>query len=170
MFKFLFPDFHFKSIHDVPLSFYKENNIKGVLFDIDNTLEPYSTRIPSERTVKLFADLIENGIKISVISNNHKERVSAFCAPLRVSYYYESGKPSAKNINNAIEEMGLDRSEVVIVGDQLFTDIWASSNAKIRGIFVDKINNSESFFIRLKRILEIPFTIRIKRKGYGRIK
>ncbi len=170
MFNFLYPDFHFKSIHDVPLSFYEENNIKGVLFDIDNTLEPYSTPVPSERTAKLFSDLKACGIKLAVISNNHKERVSAFCEPLSVSYYYESGKPSAKNIDNAIKEMGLLNSEVVIVGDQLFTDIWASSNAKIRGIFVDKINDCESFFIKLKRALEIPFVARINRKGYGKIK
>lgn len=170
MLDFLTPTYYFKSIHELPISFYKENGIKGVLFDVDNTLEPYATRLPGEKTVALFELLKEHGIKIAVISNNHKERVSAFCEPLQVEYSYDSAKPSKKKILEAIDRLGLSCDEVVMVGDQLFTDIWGASNSNIRSIFVDRINNNEILFIRIKRFLEQPLLNRITKKGYGRIK
>lgn len=170
MFDFLKPSFYFQSIHDVPIEFYKENNIKAVLFDIDNTLEPYATHLPGEKTRLLFSRLRENGIKIAVISNNHQPRVKEFCDPLGVSYSYDSGKPSSKKILEAMKLLDASSEETVLVGDQLFTDIWGANNTGIRSIFVDKINADESLFIKVKRVIEIPFVSSIKRKGYGRIK
>ncbi len=170
MFDFLKPHFYFHSIHDVPISFYTENGIKAVLFDIDNTLEPYATEVPGERTLELFEKLRAEGIKIAVISNNHEPRVRAFCDGLDVSYSYDSAKPSSKRIHEAIARLGVKKEDCILVGDQLFTDIWAASNSKIRGVFVDRINNIESTFIKLKRVLEIPFVASIRKKGYGRIK
>lgn len=170
MFNFLIPNYYFSSIHDVDLSFFKENGIKGILFDIDNTLEPYATAVPSDKTLNLFEKLRENGVKTYVISNNHEMRVRLFCEPIGVNFSYDSAKPSSKKINEAIDRLGLKKSEVVIVGDQLFTDIWAGNNSDILSIFVDRINNKESFFIKLKRLLEIPFVSYIKKKGYGKIK
>ncbi len=170
MFDFLIPHFYFHSIHDVSIDFYKENKITCVLFDIDNTLEPYATALPSEKTKNLFLTLIDNGIKVAVISNNHEQRVKEFCKVLDVPYTFDSAKPSSKKINSIIEKLNADKRETVIIGDQLFTDIWASSNSDIRGVFVDRINSEESFFIKLKRVLEIPFVSHIKKKGYGKVK
>ena len=170
MFNFLFPNYYFHSINQVDTSFFTDNDIKGVLFDIDNTLEPYATVVPGEKTKALFNRLKEAGIKLSVISNNHKERVEAFCKPLDVEYSYDSAKPSSKKIIEAIEKMELNLDEVIIVGDQLFTDVWAANNTKIRSIFVDPIDKKESFLIKLKRLLEIPFVRIIKSKGEGKIR
>lgn len=170
MFDFLVPNFYFHKIHDVPIEFYRNNNISAVLFDVDNTLEPYATELPGENTKRLFNDLKKAGIKVAVISNNHEPRVKAFCEPLGVDYSFDSGKPSSKRILKAIDKLEVSTEETVLVGDQLFTDIWAASNSKIRGILVDRINSDESFFIKFKRVLETPFLSKIKKKGYGNIK
>ena len=170
MFDFLIPDYYFHSIHELDLTFFENLGIKGILFDIDNTLEPYETPVPSTQTIKLFKNLQDLGIKAAVISNNHEERVKKFCEALDVEYSFDSAKPSSKKILQAINKMKLELSDVIIVGDQLFTDIWAGNNTKIKSIFVDRINNNESFFIKLKRCLELPIVKRIKKKGEGRIK
>ena len=169
MFNFLKPTYYFHTVFDLPDSFWGEQGIKGILFDIDNTLEPYATEIPSERTLVLFEKLKEMGISTAIISNNHKERVEKFATPLNAEYYYESLKPKTENIFCAIRNMGLKNSEVVIIGDQLFTDIWAGSRAEIRSIFVDRLSDDESAFIKTKRALEIPFVNRIKKNGYGKL-
>ena len=168
MFKFLQPDYYFHSIHDVDIDFFKKNNISAVLFDIDNTLEPYATELPSKKTVELFAELRDNGIAVAVISNNHEPRVKTFCSSLDVPFSFESGKPSSKKILGVLEELKVDRENTILVGDQLFTDVWGANNSGINSIFVDRINSDESFFIRLKRVIEIPFVKAIKRKGYGK--
>ena len=169
MFDFLKPTYYFHTVFDIPDSFWKENNIKGILFDIDNTLEPYATEIPGERTHALFEKLKEMGILTAIISNNHKERVEKFASPLGTEYYFESLKPRTENIFSAINNMELEKSEVVIIGDQLFTDIWAGARADIRSIFVDRLSDDESAFIKMKRALEVPFVKRIKKNGYGKL-
>ncbi len=168
MFNFLKPDFYFHSVFEVPLSFYKDNGVKAILFDIDNTLEPYATLTPSDRTRKLFESLRADGIKIAVVSNNHEARVNEFCRELNVPYSYDSGKPSSKHIKEFIRELDATESEVIMIGDQLFTDIWAANNSGIRGMLVDRINSDESAFIKFKRALERPFIHNISRDGYGR--
>ena len=74
-----------------------------------------------------------------------------------------------ENIFKAIENMGVDKDKVIIIGDQLFTDIWAGSRAGIRSVFVDRLSSAESTFIKIKRCIEIPFLKRIKKNGYGKL-
>ena len=109
------------------------------------------------------------GVSTAIISNNHKERVEKFATPLNTEYYYESLKPKTGNIFSAISNMGLEKADVVIIGDQLFTDIWAGYRAQIRSVFVEKLSNDESMFIKSKRLLEIPFVKKIKKNGYGKL-
>ena len=170
MLDFLIPNYYFNSVHDIEDAFFANNNIKAVLFDIDNTLEPYATAVPGTKTVELFLKLNSLGVKIAIVSNNHKERVEMFCKELGVPFSYDSAKPSRNRIDNLIDEMGVPHESVAIIGDQLFTDIWAGSNAKITSILVNRINNKESFLIKLKRMLELPMMFFVKKKGYGKIK
>ena len=169
MFNFLKPTYYYHTVFEIPDNFWCDNGIKGILFDIDNTLEPYATEIPSERTLELFEKLKKMGVSTAIISNNHKERVEKFATPLNTEYYYESLKPKTGNIFSAISNMGLEKADVVIIGDQLFTDIWAGYRAQIRSVFVEKLSNDESMFIKSKRLLEIPFVKKIKKNGYGKL-
>ena len=41
------------SVYEIPFSFYKENGIKHILLDLDNTLACYKDKLPSEKTKKL---------------------------------------------------------------------------------------------------------------------
>lgn len=169
MFDFLKPTYYFKSIYEIPVEFFVENGIQGILFDIDNTLEPYASELPGEKCIELFKKLESAGIKTAIISNNHKDRVEKFAEPLNTDCYYESLKPKTENIFSAIEKMGLSTKDVVIVGDQLFTDIWAGSRAGIRSIFLDKISNVEGKFVKFKRLIEVPFVKKIRKNGYSKI-
>ena len=169
MFKAFYPTYYYNNVYELDRAFWKENGIGAILFDIDNTLEPYATEIPSKKCEKLFEMLREEGVKFAIISNNHKERVEKFATPLGADYYFESLKPKTENIFAAIDKMGVSKDEVVLIGDQLFTDIWGGSRAGIRTIFVNKLSDDESFFIRLKRLIEIPFVKKIKKAGYGKL-
>ena len=51
MLKRFIPTFYSKSIFDVPLDFYKKNNIKIVFTDLDNTLDSYKVLSPSQRVI-----------------------------------------------------------------------------------------------------------------------
>ena len=68
------------SVYDIPLSFYKDNNIKHVLLDLDNTLASYKEKTPSLKTKELINSLKNLGLSVAIASNNTSERVHNFQA------------------------------------------------------------------------------------------
>ena len=41
---------HAENIYEIPISFFKDNDIEAVIFDLDNTLDPPLTKEASKRT------------------------------------------------------------------------------------------------------------------------
>ena len=65
-------------------------------------------------------------------------------------------KPFKKNLLNAMADMGTVPNETALMGDQVFTDVWAAHNAKITAILVPPINDKRDVFTKFKRLLEKP--------------
>ena len=81
-----YPKHCVNSIWDLTIEFYQSNNIKAVIFDIDNTLVTHTTPVPPEDVLRYFEFLKSNGIKYAIASNNSKSRVETFCKNLNVPY------------------------------------------------------------------------------------
>ncbi len=140
--------------YDIPWEDWYQRGIRGVIFDIDNTLVPHDA--PADgRAQALFARLRELGIRTCLLSNNKESRVAVFANAVGgTPYIYKSGKPGVKNYQRAMELMGTDRGSTLFVGDQLFTDVYGANRAGIYGILVKPINPKEEIQIVLKRYLE----------------
>ena len=100
--------------------------------------------------------LVERGISAAIVSNNNGERIELFNKDLGLTAFYKAGKPFKKNVLRAMEAMGTDKSNTVLMGDQVFTDVWAAHNAGIRAILVPPINDKRDMLTRFKRLLEKP--------------
>lgn len=50
--------------------------------------------------------------------------------------------------------MGTDKGSTVMIGDQLFTDMWGANKAGIRSILVKPVDKHEEIQIIIKRRLE----------------
>ena len=127
---------------------------RGVVFDIDNTVVPQDA--PADEAAKAyFARLHEAGIKTFVVSNNAEPRVKAFAEAVGCGYCHKAQKPSKKGYLAAIRGMHLKRSEVVVVGDQLFTDIWGANRSRIRSVLVSPLEpKKDTLGVKLKRPFE----------------
>ncbi len=150
------PDYRFEKFDDITLDFLKAHGVRAVLLDIDNTLEPYENPIPGERVLNWLHMLSENGISAAIVSNNEWERVNKFNENIGLTAYAKSGKPFKKNLCLAMEKLGVSPSEALFVGDQVFTDVWAAHNAKIKAALVPPIKDKRNFITRFKRLLEKP--------------
>jgi len=160
---FSFDEYH-RDIYGIKAEKLLEMGIKGVLLDIDNTLVTYDDPEPTESVLSWFNSLVEKGIKIAFISNNSKERVELFNKDL--GYYAEGDakKPSVKGYYRAMEKMGIKKSECAVIGDQVFTDMWAANRAGMYGILVDPIKDKKTLFFRAKRLLEKPIVAKYKKE------
>lgn len=164
MFEMFFPDDYVVSTYIIPFEKLYMEGVRGVIFDIDNTLVPHGAPA-DERAKKLFYQLHAMGFSTCLISNNKEFRVKLFNAEIGTSYIYNAHKPATKNYIRAMEIMGTDRASTVFVGDQLFTDVWGAKRAGIRSILVKPIYPKEEIQIVLKRYLErIVLHFYMKRK------
>ena len=159
----LVPDFIFRTFDEVSVDFLMENGIKGLILDIDNTLEPYENAKPGEHVLRWFSALSEAGIAFSIVSNNNKERVECFLEGIDVPAYPNAKKPFKSKLILAMCDMGTDRTNTMFIGDQILTDVWAARNAKIKAALVPPINDRRDLFTRFKRLLEKPFIRKYKR-------
>ena len=152
----LVPDFVFDKFNDLTPQMLKSLGIKGVLLDIDNTLEPYENPMPGEHVVSWLSALKEQGIGCAFVSNNGKERVALFNSELGLPAYYKAAKPFKKNLVAAMDKLGVKPCETVMMGDQILTDVWAARNAGVLAAVVPPINDKKDPFTRFKRLLERP--------------
>lgn len=167
------PTYRAKSIYDIPVSFYKENNIKIVLSDLDNTLDAFNVKEPSQRTFDLVKELNEAGITIMIASNNTSKRVHDYAEHLGIRAVCRLHKPSSKHLKRFIENEKFDSSKVVLIGDQVLTDLYAGNGAGIRTILTEPVTPLDPPWTKVNRILErtrrkkiykMPYTVITGRK------
>ena len=152
-FRKFYPDLRKNSIYEIDFNGLYKKGIRGLIFDIDNTLVPHGADA-DERIEKLFGELKKMGFKTFLLSNNKLERVKRFNTNIRSLYIYKAGKPNPANYIKAMRMMGTKKETTVFIGDQLFTDIWGAKKAGITSILLNPIDKKEEIQIVLKRYLE----------------
>ena len=164
--KFTFvPEYRFETFDLATVDFLISKGIKGIVLDVDNTLEPYENPNPTERVVAWFDALRQNGIKAAIVSNNNRERIDLFNRELGLPAYSKSGKPFKKNVLRAMSDMGTTPTNTILMGDQVFTDVWAAHNAGIPAILVPPIKDKTDLLTKFKRLLEKPVLKKYERKN-----
>lgn len=148
-----YPKKQIDSAYVIPYERFYKKGIRGVIFDVDNTLVPHGAPADS-RAITLFEELRSMGIDTCLMSNNKEPRVSSFAAQVKSKYIYKAGKPALRGYHRAMELMGTDKDSTLFVGDQLFTDVYGANRAGIYGILVNPIDKKEEFQIVLKRYPE----------------
>lgn len=154
MLKRLYPNQYIKSIFDLNLDELKKQGIKGILFDIDNTLVPYDVAVPTSKIIDFFTHLQEEGFKIALVSNNTEGRVVKFNEHLKVFAIHKSNKPSRKSFVRAMERLQLQKDQVAIVGDQIFTDVYGGNRAGIHTVLVVPVSDKDELITKVKRGIE----------------
>ena len=167
MFSNWIPDHYAARVECYSADFLVSHGIRGVLFDIDNTLEPYANPTPSEKTLRYLKSLTDAGIQYGFISNNNRARVETFNEKLSAFASWKSGKPSGKALERARLTFGLEKSQMAMIGDQVLTDVWAGKKYGILALLTVPCCKKEAIHIKLKRLIELPFLAYYKHKHGG---
>ncbi|MFS0644171.1 YqeG family HAD IIIA-type phosphatase [Siminovitchia sp. 179-K 8D1 HS] len=165
MLKQFLPNEYLKSIFHLQPEKLKDQGIKGIITDLDNTLVEWDRPNATPRLVDWLEEMKRNNMKITIVSNNNQSRVKAFSEPLSIPFIHKARKPLGSGFRKAAKEMGLSREETVIVGDQLLTDIFGGNRAGFYTILVVPVAQSDGFFTRFNRMIERKIMASLKRKG-----
>ena len=153
MFERFFPDAYMESTYAIDFEKLYKEGIRGVIFDIDNTLVPHGAPA-DERAIRLFARLRSIGLDYCLISNNQLPRVKPFADAVQAKFVEDVHKPSRKNYLKAMKLMHVDLDSCIFVGDQIFTDVYGAKRCGMRTILVKPLHPKEEIQIVLKRYLE----------------
>ena len=151
----LYPEKYVDSVLDITPELLEENNISGIILDVDNTLMDKRKNMP--KGVKEWLDnLKEKGYKICIVSNTSKvEKVKSTAEYLGLPYFYLSLKPFKRNLKKAQKLLEIEDSrKIAVIGDQVFTDVWGANRAKMFPILVKPISSEDIWVTVLNRKLE----------------
>ncbi|MFI3201285.1 MAG: YqeG family HAD IIIA-type phosphatase [Eubacteriales bacterium] len=149
-----YPDHAVDSAYVIPYEELYEKGVRGIIYDIDNTLVPHG-KPADKRCVDLMKRLKEIGFDITLLSNNKRPRVESMANELEVPFIEKANKPNGRNYIKAMMIMKTSIQSTIFVGDQIFTDIYGAKRVGIPSYLVKPIHKKEEFQIVLKRYLEI---------------
>lgn len=163
--KIRIPTYHIPTIFDLKAESIKSKGYKVILTDLDNTLDCYQTAAPSARVIDKIKEFKDAGLEMIIISNNWKGRVSIYAEQAGLEARYLMLKPFAFKLKKLLKEKNLRPEQVLMVGDQIFTDIGAGNRAKVHTVFVDPLTPLDQPFTRIKRHFEKPILKKLKKKN-----
>lgn len=156
MFKSIFPDEEIKSVYEIDFAQLKSQGKTGIIFDLDNTLGEWGFIKLDERVWRLFERLKKEGFVLGFLSNDDGEKRAWLKAKLDgCPMVFHARKPLSAGYKKLLAQMNIKPEQAVMVGDQLFTDIFGAKRLKIYSILVEPVDRSkETFFTRLRRVME----------------
>ena len=165
MFARFIPFAHAKSIYEIDIEFFKKYNVKTLFMDLDNTLDSFRAREPKNNTLELVKKLKDVGITPVIISNNKPHRVSGYANKLGVEFLASAHKPGSKRLKREIAKRNLSNGDVMLVGDQLMTDVIAARGAKIRVVLTEKVVKEDQWTTHINRIFDRPIRRHLRKRN-----
>lgn len=150
----LYPKLYLENVTKLTDEIIQENNIKGIILDVDNTLLYYNKELLKDADIWC-KNLAEKGIKFCIVSNsNKKEKVKMVAEKLGIPYISFAMKPLKKGLMKAKNIIGVPVKNIAVVGDQIFTDVIGANRSGMFSILVKPLEEKDIFITRIKRPLE----------------
>ena len=160
------PKAYFNKVEEITIEFLKENDIRALILDVDNTLIDYDRNLTKE-TVNWAKELKNKNIKLYILSNsNKKEKVKTVAEKLDIEFSYFAKKPLKTGFKKAQKIINEKPEKIGVVGDQIFTDVIGGNRCKMFTILVEPIASKDIWITMIKRPIENAIKNKYKqRKG-----
>ncbi len=151
------------AVTDLTPEFLHRRGVALLMLDFDNTLEPYTTDIPTPEGRRWLEDMGQSGIALCVVSNSRRARVQKFCAAYGLPCITRARKPFSRGIRQCLTQFGIPASQAALVGDQIYTDTLGANWVGVQSILVKAIAN-HNFWLKARHALEMPFIILARKR------
>lgn len=137
---------------EIPFERLAAEGVKGVLFDLENTLIPPGGPFTEEgRAVVDRARAA--GLAVGVVSNASASWVHRELEREGIPFVAPAGKPSPRAFERGGALLGLRPDEVVYAGDQVITDVLGPQRAGLRAILLQPRYTKEARSSRFQRLV-----------------
>ena len=164
----IYPKFYCKKVTDITIQYLKENNIKALILDVDNTLLDFDLNI-LEGLEDWYKIVKSNNIKCIILSNSNKiNKVKMIANKLQISYITFATKPLKRGFKKAQKELNIPNENIAVIGDQIFTDVIGANRCKMHSILVEPIAKKDIWMTRIKRPIEELILKKYLKKQVGK--
>ncbi len=134
------------------------SGIKLFVFDMDGTLAKWKAEKIDQKTLNLVKKLSKKS-DVVILSNGDSPTLEIMKRN-GIETFNHSHKPLTAKFLRILKSRHLSKKEVVVVGDQLFTDVLMANLAGVYSIKVKPLSKEEMWFTKILRIAErisVPF-------------
>ena len=159
------PEYVFKDVTHITPAFLAEKGIRALVLDVDNTIADDRSQVIPPEVAQWLADMRSAGISLTILSNGSKKRVQPFAEALGLRWVSRSAKPLPYGMWVARRRVGVEKHQMAMVGDQLFTDRMAAGFYGVPAFVVIPRGGDLNKTVQWKRKLEKRFWQKYYDKG-----
>ncbi|MCL2637078.1 MAG: YqeG family HAD IIIA-type phosphatase [Oscillospiraceae bacterium] len=148
------PTIWLKNVLSINADFLEKHGLKGLILDLDNTLSMHGSPAAEAGIEQWLSDMRKLDVKMSIVSNNTKKRVTPLAKELGLDFIAFGCKPLPFGIKKAAKNLGLPKNQLAVVGDQIFTDVMGGNISGITTILVEPFHMEDKLGFRFKRKIE----------------
>ena len=152
-----------EKLTDLTVPYLRQQKIRLLMLDFDNTIVPYTTSTPTRAMTDWLREMNTSDVVLCVVSNSRNDRVKTFCDAYGLDCITHAKKPFSKGIRQCLERYGIPAGEAALVGDQIFTDTLGANGCGVRPILVKAIDN-HNFWLKARHVLELPFILLARKR------
>jgi hypothetical protein len=148
------PTIWLKSVLQIDKHLLYKMRVKGLILDLDNTLSMHSSPAAEMGVDRWLSDMKQLGIKMIIVSNNTPARVAPLAKELGLEFVAFGCKPLPFATRKAAKKLKLPKSQIALVGDQIFTDVMGGNLYGIKTILVEPFYLEDKWTFKIKREIE----------------
>ncbi len=142
-----------KSVFEVNYKNLVSHGVKMFVFDMDGTLAKWRADRLDEKTIELLRN-ISKMAEVVVLSNGNSPSLKWIEKNVGVKAIGRAHKPLTSKLVKLMKQRSLSKVEVVMVGDQLFTDVLMANLAGVYSVKVEPLSKEEIWFTKILRFFE----------------
>lgn len=161
------PDHHVSAVSAIDPTLLVEAGVDAVLLDLDNTLVAWRGSEVPNHTEEWVEACKRAGLRLCLVSNTRNlPRLKALSERLGIPFVRGRMKPARDGFERALALLRSSPGKAVMVGDQLFTDVWGANRMGMRSIWVERVHPKEFFGTKISRMAE-RLLLRTLRRAWG---
>lgn len=130
-----------KSVKDIDFKQLLSEGKRVFLFDFDNTINVWKSNIVPKEIEEIFKYLLFNNASVFIVSNGKKRKLEIN----NVKIIWRALKPLPFKVMMRLKKHFKNKDEIVVIGDQIFTDILFGKLIGAYTIKVEPLDTSKEF-------------------------
>lgn len=143
--KIIIPDIKLEDVtqldEEMIASLKEKYGIEGIILDVDETIRKNMNKIP--KCNREWIESLNGLLKVIIVSNGRDLSIQEYFKQQGIDYIGFACKPLKRNFVKACEKMNIEPEKVLVVGNDLFYDIYGGKRNNMKTALVKNVIDSE---------------------------